>query len=84
MKVGPIRIEKEFDHQLWRVELMLQNFSYYTTWYSPTKYSKSEAIEKFIVDTMSRIPTSRRYKYHEILEQARTALLFLEVSEMDQ
>lgn len=81
MKVGPIQIEKEFDHQLWSVSLSIQSMSYYTRWYSSHLYTKQSAIRRFLKDT--HISLMRPINGQEdLLEQAETALLFLEISEM--
>ncbi len=90
MKVGPISIEKECDHQLWKVSLSVQRANYYTKWYGSHLYTKQEAIEKFMSEVLREfedkgkwsLPELKRWiDTEEIFEQARVALLFLEVSE---
>jgi len=91
MKVGPIRIEKEDDYQQWRVALTIQHLSYYARWYSSHLYTKQEAIEKFMKDTQSdlwayegnRPGAGSLTLAYDLLDEARTALLFLEVEEME-
>ena len=91
MKVGPISIEKEDGYQQWRVALTIQHLSYYVRWYSSHLYTKQEAIEKFMKDTQSdlwvyegnRPGAGSLTLAYDLLDEARTALLFLEVEEME-
>ena len=83
MKVGPIRIEKEDEYQQWRVALTIQHLSYYTCWYPSHLYTKQEAIERFLGGFKVVHPAYADCELNRILDQARTALLFLEVSEME-
>ena len=79
MKVGPINIEKEEDYQQWRVSIELQRLNYHTQWYSSHLYTPREALDTFLEDE-----TVLSYaRHHELLDQIETALLFLEVSEME-
>ena len=92
MKVGPIRIEKEDDYQQWKVSLEVRHLNYYTQWYSSHLYTKQEAIERFMADRLKYHESKSQWSLSEfkrwideedIFEQARTALLFLEVDEME-
>jgi hypothetical protein len=81
VKVGPIRIEKEDGYQQWMVSIdEVQNPNYpYTRWYSSHLYTPREALDKYLTNEAILSYTRR----HGILDQIETALLFLDVSEME-
>ena len=92
MKVGPALIEKEPEHQMWRVSLTLQHMSYFTRWYSSHLHTKKEALEKFLFETQADLwgknvinvsagKLTTVHQLNELFEQIRTALIFLEAQE---
>jgi hypothetical protein len=79
MKVGPALIEKEIDHQLWRISLTMQNLSYYTNWYSSHLYTPREALAKYIKEVEENL----RPQDTELIRQIEAAMIFLEAEEQE-